>query len=302
VQTNMVVGTFTPSVLLRVARRAGHLDEQQLSVEEVLVTSSPAQFRALFDGDLHVGFTNPDNVIAYRFCPDNPLGRTMDVKIVSGVDRGLGLGLYARTEMSQAELRAATWAVDVATSGFAFILFALANSLGLTRGDYEVIALGSTPRRLEALLAGRCDVTMLNAGNELRAEAAGCRLLARVSEVCSPYLGTVLAVAGDKHVDSSRRLAASLNSAAARVLAGELDDLAAAEAAAALDLGPALAQRYVARMQDPGDGLVRDGRAGVPELEMIIDLRRRYGPSAGISGGVDILSGALAADAGLLLR
>jgi hypothetical protein len=34
---------------------------------------------------------------------------------------------------------------------------------------------------------------MLNAGNELRAEDAGCTLLARVSNACFPYLGTVLA-------------------------------------------------------------------------------------------------------------
>jgi hypothetical protein len=301
VQTKMVVGAFTPSVLLRVADRAGHLDQEQLAVQEVLVTSSPAQFRALIDGELHAGFTNPDNVVAYRFCPENPLGRTADVKIVSAVDRGLGLGLYARTAMGPAELRAASWAVDVPTSGFAFILFALAESLGLTRDDYEVIPLGSTPQRLDALLAGRCDVTMLNAGNELRAEAAGCHLLARVSEVCSPYLGTVLAIAGDDHLDSSRRLARALNKTAIRVLGGELDDLATAEAAAALDLEPALARRYVARMQDQSDGLVPDGRAGVPELALVLDLRRRYGRSTAV-GAVDPLSGALNGDSGLLAR
>ena len=63
---------------------------------------------------------------------------------------------------------------------------------GLSPGDYSIATLGSTPRRAEALMEGRCSVTVLNAGNELRAQTAGCSCIASVTEL-GPYLGTVLA-------------------------------------------------------------------------------------------------------------
>ncbi|HEY9525214.1 MAG TPA: hypothetical protein VIR33_18390, partial [Thermopolyspora sp.] len=187
----LVVGVFSPSVLIRVSRRLGLLTG--LDVVEKPVSSSPAQFRALIDGTLDAALTSPDNVLAYRFVPDNPLGQTADARIVAAVDRGLGLGLYARPGItSAADLRGATMGVDVAGSGFAFALYALLDSLGLRRGDYRVTALGSTPRRLSALLTGECDATLLNAGNELLAEQAGAARLAALAQVCRPYLGTVL--------------------------------------------------------------------------------------------------------------
>ena len=94
--TRLVAGTFSPSVLLDVARRTGRLSDAGLEVTEVPVASSPGQFRSLVDGEIDVAFTSPDNVLAYRFSPTNPLGGLLDVGIVSGIDRGLGLALYGR--------------------------------------------------------------------------------------------------------------------------------------------------------------------------------------------------------------
>lgn len=295
----MAVGAFSPSVLLRVARSRGHLAEQDLTVQEVPVLSSPAQFRSLLDGQLDAVLTSPDNVLAYRFAPDNPLGVTADVKIVSAIDRGLGLALYARQGITKADqLRGATVGVDVPTSGFAFALYALAESIGLNRDDYELVALGSTPKRLDALLGGRCDATMLNAGNELRAEHAGCAALARVADVCTPYLGTVLSVVGNASLEPARRLASALRVTADDICSGIVDEVSADEAAAALGLPRRLAERYVARLKDPREGLVPDGHADLASLTTVIDLRRRYLPS--IVDGIDVLSGALDPGSGLV--
>ena len=296
----LAVGAFSPSVLLRVARRTGRLDEHDLAVEEIPVQSSPAQFRSLLDGDLDAVLTSPDNVVAYRFVPTNPLGVTADVKIVSAIDRGLGLALYSRPGMTAADqLRGATMAVDVPTSGFAFAMYALAESIGLRRDDYELVALGSTPKRLDALLAGRCDATMLNAGNELSAEHAGCLPLARVADVCTPYLGTVLSVAGSESLEPAQRLAAALRATAGDICAGSLDDVTVDEAAVALRLPRQLAERYVARLKDPLEGLVPDGRVDLASLTTVVDLRRRYLPS--IVDGIDVLAGALDPGSGLVV-
>ena len=290
------LGAFTPSVLLRVARRLGRLEQAGLEVVETLVPSSPAQFRSLLDGTFDAVLTSPDNVLARRY-----LGARADIKILSAVDRGLGLALYS----GKTDLRGATLAVDVPASGFAFAMYALAESLGLARDGYEVVALGSTPRRLAALLAGECDATMLNAGNELHAEAAGLHRLARVGDVCRPYLGTVLAAVDPEPV---RALAAALTSTAETIagwdtravrpdsLEARLDSLVVREAGAALELPRGLAVRYLARLRSPGEGLVTDGIVDPAALRTLVDLRRRYGPAA--EG--DRLAAALESDPGLL--
>lgn len=294
----IVVGSFTPSVLLDVARSTGRLDDQGLGVTEVPVASSPAQFRALIDDELTVALTSPDNVLAYRFKPGNPLGELADVRIVAAVDRGMGLGLYGRPGMTVSDLPGSVIGVDVATSGFALALYALADSLGVARDSYELAALGSTPRRLEALLAGECLATMLNAGNELIAEQRGAVRLASVSEHLSPYLGTVVAVAGDRHLDPALRLSRALLDTAGDVADGGLTDAVARSAAQRLGLDDDLAQRYVARMRDPREGLVPDGVVDRGALETLVRLRTTYLPT--VVDGVELLDAALAADSGLV--
>ncbi len=299
--TRLVVGAFSPSVLLSVARRTGRLDEHDLEVEEVPVASSPAQFRSLLDGELDVALTSPDNVLAYRFSPTNPLGRLLDARIVSGVDRGMGLALYGRPGIASPEqLRGARLGVDVPTSGFALAMYALTESLGVSREEYELVALGATPRRRAALLAGDCDATMLNAGNELIAEQHGCTALARVRDICSPYLGTVLAVTGDAEVDGAQALAAALVATVDDVLARRVDDAAAQEAATRLGLPPGLAQRYVERLRDPAEGLVAAGEVDAAALRTLATLRRRYLPEIADGGG-DVLDRPLDATSGLVV-
>lgn len=294
----IAVGSFTPSVLLDLAGSTGRLADRGLAVSEVPVTSSPAQFRALLDDELAVALTSPDNVLAYRFNPGNPLGELADVRIVAAIDRGLGLGLYGAPGTTAADLRGARVGVDVATSGFALALYALGESLGLARADYELVTLGSTPRRLEALLAGECAATMLNAGNELVAEARGCVRLAGVAESLAPYLGTVVAVAGERHLDVADRLADALLDTSAAITGGGLGAEAAEAAARRLGLDDELARRYVDRLRDPVDGLVPDGGVDPGALATLVRLRTTYLPT--VVDGAEVLDAALAPDSGLV--
>jgi ABC-type nitrate/sulfonate/bicarbonate transport system substrate-binding protein len=293
------LGSFTPSVLLDVARATGRLAQRGVEVSEVAVTSSPAQFRSLVSGELDVALTSPDNVLAYRFDARNPLGERTDVRIVSAIDRGMGLGLYGRPGTTASDLVGARVGVDVATSGFALALYALAESLGVARNAYELVPLGSTPRRLEALLAGECTATMLNAGNELIAEQHGCVRLASGAAQLSPYLGTVLAVAGAVRVEAARLLSDALLDTAGEIAQGDLDDQVAASAVRRLDLDDDLARRYVARLRDPREGLVPDGAVDRGSLETLVRLRTTYLPSPAPDGG-DVLDAALDEDSGLV--
>lgn len=292
------VGTFSPPVVLDLATSRGLLAAAGLEVSEHPVPSSPAQFRALVDGDLQVALTSPDNVLAYRFNPHNPLGELLDARIVGAVDRALGLGLYGRPGFTADDLRGARVGVDVPHSGFALALYALADRLDVRRDEYELVALGSTPRRLAALLAGECDATMLNAGNELLAEAAGCVRLAGVTDHFTPYLGTVVAVVGDQHLETARLLAGALTETCAEVLAGWLDDEAAEAAQRRLGLDETLARRYVERLRSPDEGLVIDGALDRGSLETLVSLRSTWLPE--VVDGVDVMDAALAQDSGLV--
>jgi ABC-type nitrate/sulfonate/bicarbonate transport system substrate-binding protein len=298
--TSLALGTFSPSVLLRVARRTGRLTEHGLDVTEHQVASSPGQFEALLENRLDAVLTSPDNVLAYRYIAGNPLGRTIDVRIVCAIDRGMGLALYARPGFDRLEPgRVATVGVDVPTSGFALAMYALAEAIGWRPQDYALVSLGSTPKRLEALLAGECDATMLNAGNELKAEAAGCLVLKQVSDFGRPYLGTVLAVVGEA-TNGAQGLARALLATAREIVTGRVDNLVAEEAAAALALAPDLARSYLQRLKAEHEGLVSSGRVDEQSLHTLVALRRRYLP--GSRPGPDPLDAAFEPGSALLLE
>jgi ABC-type nitrate/sulfonate/bicarbonate transport system substrate-binding protein len=276
------IGTFTPSLLVDVARSTGRLDRAGLDVTETAVPSSPAQFRALEAGELDVVMTSPDNVLAYRFLSSNPLQRNLPVAILAGVDRGLGLSLcLAPSVQDVADVRGRAVGVDVPGSGFAFVSFALLQRAGLGQNDYAIQSLGSTPRRAAALAEGACAATVLNAGNELRAIAAGCRVVSTVADI-GPYLGTVMAAMStdDPEIAGPReRLAEVVIDTARDVVAGRMQAEVLEAAGRLLGLAEPQAKAHLDCLLDPTHGLISDGRVDESSIETLIDLRRQHGPS-----------------------
>ncbi|GGP00477.1 ABC transporter substrate-binding protein [Wenjunlia tyrosinilytica] len=274
------LGTFSPSVLLEVARVTGRLDAAGLAVVELPVTSSPQQFADLFDGRLDAGLTNPDNVFAYRFVQENPLGRTGDVRILAALDRGLGLALFTGPGREQVEdIRGGTVGVDVRGSGFAFVAFELLARAGLRADeDYRVEAFGATPRRVRALLSGACVATVLNAGSDLVAEDAGARRRSPVTEL-GPYVGSVLTATGmgvERNRDALRDLASVLVATARHILRTPAPAEVSTAIAERLGLTGDAVERHLAILRDSATGLVGDGRLRMVELETVIELRRAH--------------------------
>ena len=205
--TSLTLGSFTPSVLLRVARGTGALADAGLEVTETPVPSSPGQFSALLDGSLDAVLTSPDNVLAYRYSPTQPARahRRRPDRVRRGPRARPRRCTPRRRARRRRHCAARTFGVDVPRLRLRLRDVRAGRVGRLGRDDYEVVALGSTPKRLQALLRGECAATMLNAGNELHAEAAGYRALADGrAEVCAPYLGTVLAVVGERTAGAGR--------------------------------------------------------------------------------------------------
>ncbi|GFJ92918.1 ABC transporter substrate-binding protein [Phytohabitans rumicis] len=265
------LGVFGPSVLVGVAAATGALDRAGLTVEEVPAVSSAQQFEALLAGELDAVLTSPDNVLAHR---------DADVRILAAIDRGLGLSLFCAPGADPAKLRGGVLAVDVPRSGFAFVAYALLARLGLHAGlDYAVLALGTTPRRAAALAAGECTMSVLNAGNDLRAEGAGCTRISRASTL-GPYVGAVLAAPGATVDGGSAALWAlttALLETSRALVAGRLHPAAAAVTADRLGLDDGGVRRYLRMLVDPREGLVGDGRLDQRALHTLCWLRTAHG-------------------------
>jgi len=276
------IGTFTRSLLLDVARAAGHLEHAGIDVVEGSVPSSPAQFSALVAGELDIVLTSPDNVLAYRFLSGNPLGENLPVQIIAAIDRGLGLSLCTAPPLASVEaVRGQIVGVDVPQSGFAFVAFELLARAGLSSGDYAVESLGSTPRRAEALIAGDCSATVLNAGNELRGVAAGCHVVSRACDI-GPYLGTVLAAltTTDPAIEERREhLAEALLATSREILDGRWETEVIDAATRLLGLSAAEAADHRACLMDPAQGLIGSGAVDADSVSTLIELRRRHRPT-----------------------
>ena len=286
------VGTFTRSLLIHVAREAGKFSRANIEVVEVPVSSSPAQFRSLEAGDLDLALTSPDNVLAYRFLSDNPLGHNLPLQILLALDGGLGLSLCLEPSLSNVEeVRGRVLGVDVPESGFAFVAYELLQRAGVGASDYRVESLGSTPRRATALIAGECAATVLNAGNELRAEGAGCSVVAAANDI-GPYVGTVIAALNteDREVaDLQRRFSVALVECANEILAGDYRSEILIAARSLLELNEEQARAHYYCMRAPQTGLISDGVLDHRAVQTLVELRRAYRPTTELDTIMDSL-------------
>ena len=273
------VGTFTKSILIEVARIQGLLSEAEIEVRELPVRSSPAQFEALESGQIDLAFTNPDNVLAYRYLTSNPLHRSLDVRIIAAVDRGLGVSLCYAPELTHPPL---TFGVDVPNSGFAFVGYELLAMSGVAYGSYQIVSLGSTPKRRVELTGHRVEATILNAGNELKAISQGALQVADVALV-GRYIGTVLATLG-KPTSTVIDFQAIINKVISEILAGQHKELIVAAARKNLELDEEFAALHYAAMLSSDHGLVSDGVVDQDSINTIIALRRKYLPSPDLDG------------------
>jgi ABC-type nitrate/sulfonate/bicarbonate transport system substrate-binding protein len=273
------LGIFSANVVADWAQQHGVFADHDLAVEQIPVASSPAQFASLMDDEYDAVLTSPDNVATYVLNERNPLGRRLDLEILRAVDRGGRLSLVGGPGTDAIEaLAGRRFAVDVPTSGFAFVGFALLRRAGLEAGrDFEVITAGATPRRRQLLADGAFEATLLNAGHEARAVRTGAHVLGVVSDVVRPYLGTVLATRADVDTPALRALLAAWDDAEQAVL----DPRNRADVLALLcrqpDTDDDIAAQMYATLLHPDHGLCAGGVVEPAAFEAVLRLRADQG-------------------------
>jgi len=209
----------------------------------------------------------------------NPLGRRLDLEIVRAVDRGGRLSLVGAPGIdTPAALAGRRFAVDVPTSGFAFVGFELLRRAGLEAGrDYEVITAGATPRRRRLLADGAFEATLLNAGHEARAARAGAHVLGVVSDVVRPYLGTVLATRAGVDTPALRALLAAWDDAEQAVLDPQNRAGVLALLARQPDTDDDIAAQMYETLLDPLHGICAGGDVDPAAFEAVLRLRADQG-------------------------
>jgi ABC-type nitrate/sulfonate/bicarbonate transport system substrate-binding protein len=206
------VSTFGSMAVEFVAFGGGFLQRAGLDVTVHHATSSKEQMEGLRQGRYPIIHTSPDNVLHER------VSGLSDAFVFMVLDTGLPQTFLARAPHREwGDLKGGVLGVDAADSGYAFVAYEMLRQQGLVRDvDYEVVAVGSSRQRFEALLDGKIDACLL--GTHVAAEAIhrGSRAFARASDLTPWYPGiTAVTTRGfaDRNPDVVRAYATALTTA-----------------------------------------------------------------------------------------
>ena len=180
---------FYPYAAFEAAQELGYVAQERLAVTAEVTPSSTVQMQGLVSGRWDIGITAFDNLLASRT-------REGEQSVAYGVAERITLSLMARPEIARYEdLRGRPLAADAVDTAFALVLrrLLLAHDLDLARGDYELVAVGGQPERLQSLLRGDTFASILASPTDVQAEQEGLHRLGQHSEVLPDYPGSVFA-------------------------------------------------------------------------------------------------------------
>jgi ABC-type nitrate/sulfonate/bicarbonate transport system substrate-binding protein len=140
---------------VHIARERGYFRECGLDVELIEARSSDVLMNGLINGAVDVIHAAPDNIVAWR----DRLGA--DIVAWIGLASGPLALVAARGTPSVAALRARRIAVDALQSGFVSVLRRMLREGGVDPTEVELVPVGSTDMRFEALASGRVAATLL---------------------------------------------------------------------------------------------------------------------------------------------
>src|SRR5690349_1248293 len=173
------------------AKVNGYFAAESLEPEITETPNSTEQMRGLSQGKFDIVSTAFDNVLAWS-------GKEgADIIAVAQVRDKTELPVFVRPEIKDwSDLKSKKLAADAVDTAFALVLrrILLAHGLDMTKGDYELVALGATGARLESMIKGETYAGILNPPFDAKALAAGMRRIGDSREVLPEYPNTLFAV------------------------------------------------------------------------------------------------------------
>jgi ABC-type nitrate/sulfonate/bicarbonate transport system substrate-binding protein len=143
----------------------------------------------------------------------------------------------------------------------------------MTKGDYELIALGATGARLESMIKGETYAGVLNPPFDAKAIAAGMRRIGDSREVLPDYPNTVLAVNREWAQKNRETLVAYLRA----WLKGMSWAKDPANREAAIKLVGTEIKLNPNQATDSIEELSNTGNLNLPGLQIVLDLRNQFG-------------------------
>jgi ABC-type nitrate/sulfonate/bicarbonate transport system substrate-binding protein len=174
---------FVPPVSYLLAEELGFL--RGVEVLPARTTSSGEQLSALLAGEQDMVVTAIDNLFEWTRAG-------ADLRLVAQVEATTPLGIHAGGDVeSIADLAGCRFAVDAPDNGFALIAKRMLRDAGV---DVDYVVVGGVRERLDALLDGQVDATLLGPPFDKLAEQAGMRRVVDVNAVLPELPGQGLVV------------------------------------------------------------------------------------------------------------
>lgn len=203
---------FVPSVPLIVAQKERLITDDD--VVTIRTTGSAEQLRALIAGEVDVAVTAIDNLFEWvKLCPD--------LRLIAQIERTTPIAFYATSEITGWEdLEGKVFGVDALSNGFSL---AARWMLKEKNTSVEYLEVGGVRERMDALVAGEIDATLLGPPFDVLAEKAHCQRIGAIEELLPEFPGQGL-VTRASAIDSApmRKFLTAL--AEATRLIGDMDD------------------------------------------------------------------------------
>lgn len=276
-QETMKLTAFIRSIPLIAGERKGFFVHEGIRLETSKPRNSAEQVSDIQSGKAHVMQTSADNIIAYNE------SQGTDLSIFLGIDRGMNMALFVRPDIqSSSDLRGKPLGVDAVESGFSFVLrkMLLAKGLALGEKDYELVAVGGSAQRYDALMSGRVAGALLNSPYDEYAKKEGLTPFVLAKEVLTHYLASVWAgrrswagAHSDLLTRALRAYVKSVDWVSNPVNRQEAVELLAEDQ----EISPETAARRLAEEMDPETGAIPKALPDLRGLEAVIGLRTEMG-------------------------
>jgi ABC-type nitrate/sulfonate/bicarbonate transport system substrate-binding protein len=264
------LNVFRTDAATAAARVHGDFNAEGLDVEVTVTPNSTDQMRGLSQGKFDLVSTAFDNVLAWS-------GREgAEIIAIAQISDKTVLPVFVRPEIKTwSDLKGKKLAADAVDTAFALVLrrVLLANGLDMARGDYELVALGTTGARLESMIKGETFAGVLNSPFGGKALDAGMRRIGDSKDVLPDYPNTIFATARDWGLLNRDTVLGFLRAwlkAEAWVKDPANRDEAIKLLGAELKFNPKQAAENI-------DELSTTGKLNLPGLKVVLDLRNQFG-------------------------
>ena len=167
------------------AQANGFFAKRGLEVDLNFAPNSDELRNGLAEGRYQIVHGGVDNAFAMKDKAN------VDIAVVIGGDNGFNQLIVQPEITSVADIKGKMVAVDAVNTAYAFQLYEMLRQKGLNKGDYQIVPVGATPKRLEAMVKDKALVAaILNPPSTINARKAGLKSLGTAVSALGAYQAT----------------------------------------------------------------------------------------------------------------